>query len=482
MGTGFGLRGGRAPAGRHILSPFPRPRRRLGRWLVLPLLLAAPFGLFVALRAGAPPRIEIAPQLPAIGKRTPVEIAVTEPKRGVTWITVELVQGERAVELARREHAPRPAWAFWGPAAESERLVVEVGKETVPDLTAGRAVPRVQAWPARALLRRGRPSVEEVELPVLLTPPTLAVLSTQHYPTVGGAEVVVYRAGETASRDGVAAGDWFFPGHDLPGGSGERFALFAVPHDLEDPARVRLVAEDVVGNRAERAFVDRLLPARFRADRLEVRDEFMQRVTAEIEAQTPGLDAAGSLLDRYLRINREVRAANAARLHELADGSADSFLWRQPFLAMPNAERMAGFGDRRTYLYGGREVDRQDHLGIDLASVAGAPAPAANDGVVVLAEYLGIYGNAVVVDHGYGLATVYAHLSAIDIAVGDRVARGQSVGRTGQTGLAGGDHLHFGVLLAGLPVDPEEWWDPGWIRDRLDRKLAAALPFAPEGA
>ncbi len=458
-----------------------RRRPRLGRWAVLLLVGAGALAVAVGLRAGATPSLEIASALPGIGKRTRIDVTASEPNRGLSRLRIELVQGERLEVLDDRSYLPRPAWAYWGPYTPKDTLSVEVGTETVRDLVEGPAVVRVTAWPAAAWLRRGQPAAEELTLPVLLRPPALAVLSTQHYPTVGGAEVVIYRAGETARRDGVEAGSWFFPGHDLPGGSaGERFALFGVPHELTDAGAVKLVAEDLVGNRAERAFVDRLLPTVFRADRLEVEEAFMTRVTAEIETATPGLDASGSLLDRYLRINREVRATNARRLVEIAAGSAESFLWSQVFLAMGSSARMAGYGDRRTYLYQGREVDRQDHLGIDLASIQGAPVPAANDGVVTLTEYLGIYGNTVVVDHGYGLATLYAHLAAIEVTVGDRVTRGQTVGRTGQTGLAGGDHLHFGVLLAGLPLDPEEWWDAGWIRDRLDRKLGAALPFAAE--
>ena len=146
-------------------------------------------------------------------------------------------------------------------------------------------------------------------------------------------------------------------------------------------------------------------------------------------------------------------------------------------MPMPNAQVMSAFADRRTYYYNDQEIDRQDHLGFDLASVRHAELPAANSGVVVLARYFGIYGNAVVIDHGFGLMTLYGHLSSIDVEEGQRVERGQTVGRSGQTGLAAGDHLHFTVLLQGMAVNPIEWWDPGWIRDRLHRKLGAALPF-----
>ena len=111
------------------------------------------------------------------------------------------------------------------------------------------------------------------------------------------------------------------------------------------------------------------------------------------------------------------------------------------------------------------------HLGFDLASTANAPVRAANTGSVVFAEYLGIFGRCVVIDHGMGLQSLYAHLSSIDVAPGMAVERDQQLGLSGQTGLAGGDHLHFAMLLQGRPVTPMEWWDEHWIEDRVLRKL-----------
>ena len=96
---------------------------------------------------------------------------------------------------------------------------------------------------------------------------------------------------------------------------------------------------------------------------------------------------------------------------------------------------------------------------------------------MVQARYFGIYGNCVVIDHGYGLLSLYGHLSSISVEEGQAVERYETIGRSGETGLAGGDHLHFTILLHGLPVNPQEWWDAHWIHDRLKLKLGAALPF-----
>ena len=96
---------------------------------------------------------------------------------------------------------------------------------------------------------------------------------------------------------------------------------------------------------------------------------------------------------------------------------------------------------------------------------------AAHNGTVVHAGDLGIYGNCVMLDHGFGLFTLYGHLSSIDVKVGDSVQAKQPIGRSGETGLAAGDHLHFGVYLAGVAVLPVEWWDAKWINDNIAPKL-----------
>jgi murein DD-endopeptidase MepM/ murein hydrolase activator NlpD len=398
---------------------------------------------------------------------------------------VELAQGDQSWILAEWPHEPLPPYRFWGPRSRSGEWTLPVGKESVPvggeaaiGLREGQATLRVVAERASAWLRRPPPAVRELNLPVRLRPPSLAVTSTRTYVRQGGCEAVVYRVGSTSARDGVSAGEWFFPGFPLPGGDAdERFALFAVPYDVADASIVRLTAEDEVGNVAEASFLDQFFPRPLNRDTIRVSDGFMERVVPAILSQTPELDERESLLASYLAINNELRAANAETLKRLAAESRAEFLWSRPFLAMPNAKVMSRFADRRTYLYEGREVDRQDHLGYDLASVRMAEVPAAGSGVVVLARYFGIYGNAVVIDHGFGLQSLYGHLSSVAVTEGQSVERGEAVGKTGATGLAGGDHLHFSMLLQGLPVDSKEWWDGHWIRDRIEGKLGQALPF-----
>ena len=457
-------------------EPTPRRGKRL-LWLVLLV------GLIVAgvltFRAGSAPEIEIESELPGIGRRSPIRVAVSESARGLSKVSIDLTQADRVQEIVTKSYQPRPAWKFWGEATERDTIAFDVGSETIDGLRAGEATIRVSAWPAPTWARHPSPSVEQITLPVRLTPPPIQVLSTQHYVAQGGSGVVVYQVGPTSVRDGVEIGDWWFPGFSLPGREATRFALFGVPFDLGDPEPIRLVASDDVGNTAVASFVDQYFPRDFRTDTIELGDSFLQRVVPLIIAATPEFEEQGGLLDNYLWINGNLRARNAATLAELAEQSRREFLWSRSFLPMSSGQVMSSFADRRTYVYEGKEVDQQDHLGFDLASVRHAELEAANDGVVVLARYFGIYGNAVVIDHGYGLMSLYGHLSSIEVEPGENVDRGQVIGRSGQTGLAGGDHLHFTLLIQGKPVNPVEWWDSAWIRDRLAPKLGEAFSFQP---
>jgi murein DD-endopeptidase MepM/ murein hydrolase activator NlpD len=450
------------------------------RKLPLFLIAAVVLGLIaiVVLRAGPPPEIAIEPGGKAIGAKTPIVVRVSEPKRGLADIKVELVQDNLTQTLASVHHQPAPVWALWRTGTPTDEIHLDAGKDVVKDLKEGTATIRVTADRAGAWFWSPRPATAQLELPVRLTPPPLQVLSRFNYVSQGGCEAVVYRTADTAIRDGVQAGARFFPGYPLPGGGpGERFALFAVPYEMDDASTVRLVAVDDAGNEAQVTFIDQFFPKPLHRDTIKLDDGFMQKVTSEILSRTPELTNKGNLLENYLQINRDLRKKDDAFLQTLTTKSAAEFLWHQPFLPMVNTAIKAHFADRRTYVYQGNAVDEQDHLGLDMASVRADKVPAANDGVVLFADYLGIYGNCVVIDHGYGLLTLYAHLSAIDVKPGDKVSRGQVIGHTGATGLAGGDHLHFAVILDGLPVSPIEWFDRKWIHDRLKLKLGAALPF-----
>jgi len=174
---------------------------------------------------------------------------------------------------------------------------------------------------------------------------------------------------------------------------------------------------------------------------------------------------------RFVKINNEMRRANNKTLSDLRFKTADHFLWSQPFTRQSHSQSEATFADVRHYIYKGNKIDQQVHLGYDLAVTQHIGVEASNDGQVVYAAPLGIYGNCVVVDHGYGLQTIYGHMSQINVHEGDMVKRGQVMGTSGQTGMAGGDHIHFAMQLDGVQIDPKEWWDTHWIKDHIAKRV-----------
>jgi murein DD-endopeptidase MepM/ murein hydrolase activator NlpD len=393
-------------------------------------------------------------------------------------VRVELIQNMDAKPVLEKTFEPKPLWKLG--AEPPIVLKFDVGRDTIKGLRSGEATLRVTADRAGSLIRRPDPVVSEIKLPVRLSQPSIQLVSSFHYAAQGGSEVVVYRVGEGAIRHGVRSGDWLFPGFPMPGGDKRLFfSFFAIPYDTSDASRVHLFAQDDVGNQAQASFIDKFTPRPMTTDTILVTDAFMNKVVPEIMGQSPEVADQGDTLKNYVEINRNLRKKNAATLKEMGAKSEPRFLWTQPFLPMPNAKITAAFAQRRTYEYNGKPIDQEDHLGFDMASVAHDAVPASNAGKVVLARFFGIYGNAVVIDHGYGLQSLYGHLSSISVQEGQRVQRGQELGRSGQTGLAAGDHLHFTMLLQGLAITPVEWWDPHWIQDRIARKLGPVLPYQP---
>lgn len=455
------------------------PRRRGRGFLVVLLLIllgAGIVGLWGALRRGPAPGIVIETSRPAIGRSVEVVARFKEPRRGLGAIRLELVQGDKSVVLGESSFQRAGAYSVGAGTPTGEAtLQAKVGRDAQDWLKEGQATLRATADRMAGVLRSDDPVVVEKTLAVKLRPPRLELLSQQHYVRQGGAGTVVFRAGETATRSGVRAGEFESPPFPLPGGSGELFSVFAVPWDMARPDanEIRVFAEDDAGNRVELPFVTIFWPVPPKTDTIEVTPSFLEKVVPAITAATPELDTSGTLLEQYLRINGELRRKNLAEISALAAKSEPRWLLDGPFVQMRDTAKRANFAETRTYVHGGRVVDKQTHLGLDLASLSRAPVPAPNAGRVVFADWLGIYGNAVVIDHGFGLMSLCGHLSAIAVKPGDVVSKGQTVGNSGATGLAGGDHLHLEIFLHGKSVNPVEWFDAHWIKDNV----ATRVPF-----
>jgi murein DD-endopeptidase MepM/ murein hydrolase activator NlpD len=322
------------------------------------------------------------------------------------------------------------------------------------------------------------------DLQVRLERPQIAVLSTKHYINLGGAEMVVYKATPADVQSGIRVGDLTYPGYPASGAKIEgvnitdpsvKIAFIALRYDQDVNTPMFAYAQDEAGN-AARADFDRLtFPKPFKKSRIPLEDKFIERVVPAILETTNEVNPQGSTIEKFVVINSELRRKNAEKIASYASKSVPEILWGGAvFVPFGNASIEAAFADQRTYVYGGKDVDRQTHLGFDLARVVNSPIQAGNRGKVVHAGALGIYGNTVIIDHGMGVQSLYAHLSSMSVNVGDMVEKAQEIGRSGMTGMAQGDHLHFTQLVNGQMVNPVEWWDGHWIQDRILRKLKEA--------
>jgi murein DD-endopeptidase MepM/ murein hydrolase activator NlpD len=438
-------------------------------WLILfsvPILVVlGALGYLAWRQSVAAVRVEFQPVPQFIGARTPLTFVLRASRGGVQSVDIRLNQGGTRVSVAQQ--------AFSGPVSNEQRVQLIVAGGTL-GLREGAATLEVRArdgfWrPIRVDDRM----IASLPITLDFTPPTLEILASTRYLSRGGGALVALRA-RGAARVGVNVGDLFFAG--FPAGApdtGLHAVLYAVPWNLPSNSPITVSAQDEAGNAVSRALAVDIRPRRFPMDTVEVSEQFLASKMPELLPER-GQIPPDQLLPAFLTVNRDKRKEAEEVKRRLAEKSKPGPLFEGAFIQPRNTKVFSNFAETRTYRYKGQDVDTQVHLGYDLASLKNSPVPAANTGVVVFAAPLSIYGNTVVVDHGWGLQTLYGHLSSIDVKEGDQVKKGQVLGRSGATGLALGDHLHFEVLIHGVSVTPVEWWDGKWIRDHVGRPLREA--------
>ena len=451
------------------------------RYLVALVLIVAVIagGAFVYAGRLPGPSIQIAKPAKYVGQSTPVEVAVTSQGARVSRLRIVFEQNGKQTPLFSLES---PANAdVRQETADRVRVTRVISRETVPDLKSGAA--RLSVTAARPVLR-GMRTVESTatrDVQVRLERPTIAVLSTKHYVNLGGSEMVVYRASPADVESGVQVGDLTYPGYPASGAKVDgvqitdpavKIAFFALRFDQDVNTPMFAFARDEAGNSARADFDHLAFPKPFKRSRIEIKDKFLDRVVPAILETTTEITPDGDTLQKFLAINGDLRRKNAEKIASFAKQSAPDMLWAGVvFHPFTNSAVEAAFADQRTYFYQGKEIDRQVHLGFDLARVVNSPVVAANKGKVLYAAPLGIYGNCIILDHGMGVQSLYGHLSSIGVQTGQMVEKEQELGKSGMTGLADGDHLHFTMLINGQMVNPVEWWDAHWIHDRILRKL-----------
>ncbi len=296
------------------------------------------------------------PQPKVIGISTPVTVRIANPY-GVRHITATIEQDRTSIPLSETSEAATRIM-FWRAHRPPHEFRFVAGQSKAPALKEGRARVIVEA---QSNDLRGSHDTISAEVQVVLRPPSITTDGFQHY-------------------------------------INQRFALFVFPWDTPADVAPVVYARNAAGNEATGRFWFKVFPKRFRKRDLTIDDAFLNKVVSQIDPT-----GSGELLTRFLKVNGELRRKNNQTLMDLRLKSDEKFLWTQSFLQLANSQVESEFADVRAYMYQGKKVDQQVHLGFDLAVGQHTPVIAANDGRIVWAAPLGIYGNCIVVDHGYGL-------------------------------------------------------------------------------
>jgi murein DD-endopeptidase MepM/ murein hydrolase activator NlpD len=406
------------------------------------------------------PHIKITPDTDTMGLG-PIEIEITEQGTGLKSITVNLASGGTEHSLAAEQYDQ--------PVMQKKLTVALSAKLT--GLKEGPAVLRISARDGSLWsFFKGNETVVQKNITIDITPPTLELIADDPYISFGGCGLIVYKPSPDTVRSGIKIGKYFFSSYKGQTKDPDvHIAFFAHPYDVTETEKAALVATDKAGNERRMTLAYTLKDVRYKKSIIPVSDEFIQAKVAPLLNDVGARQ--GSPKDIFIKVNRALRKENEDKIRALSEKSASTILWSGAFGQLTNSKVEANFADARTYVYQDEKIDTAYHLGFDLSVTKRYPVEAANSGIVSFVGDLGIYGNTVIIDHGLGLSTLYSHLSSSDVKVGDEIKRQQIIGKTGETGLAVGDHLHFGVYLHGVPVLPLEWWDAKWIKDNIQAKL-----------
>jgi murein DD-endopeptidase MepM/ murein hydrolase activator NlpD len=424
---------------------------------IVAIVVVLPAIVLFALSSRSNVQFDPAPKM--IGPATPLKLKVANP-HGVRHVRVVIEQGGVRTQVyesslpatrllfLRKHEAPRDFYFNAGSRTDGKaKIIAEV---TGNDF-------------------RGATDTAIADVDVVTKPPMVVADGFQHYINQGGSELVVFTPSGYWTESGVRVGKYTFRSWPKPGSTTERFSVFAFPWDVPASTVPVVYARNPAGTETTAQFWYRVFPKTWRKRDFDLTDSMMQRLVSQIDPAS-----TGDLLSRFLKINGEMRRANNQILSDQRNKSVGHWTWNTPFVQLSNSKVEASFADTRTYLYQGKKVDEQTHLGFDLSVTAHVPVVAANDGIVAFADTLGIYGNCIVVDHGFGVQSIYGHLSQLAVKPGDAVKKGQEMGKSGSTGLALGDHLHFTMQVDGVQVNPVEWWDGHWLQDRIWSKVPPA--------
>jgi len=431
-------------------------------FIVLVAVVGAGIWAFLVYCEGEKPEIQLSRDVKMIGQETTFDVMCIDEKRGIRNVSVDIVQNGKKYTL-NSLNLPQEG-------VHKETLAIDIFPQ---DLKLHDGTATLNITVTDHSFRKNTTAVA-FEVTIDTVPPQISPVSFSNYINPGGSCIVVYDLSENVPQSGVQVDDDFFPSYPMTASETEhRISYFSIPlmDDAEKHLKISIVAQDDAGNSSLYPVPYHMRKKIFRKDRMNISQRFLETKMPEFQNRYKELRGT-TLLEAFSQVNSEMRADNLKTIQEICKDTRPEQLWEGTFVRMKNAAPMAYFGDKRTYYHQGKEISKSVHMGIDLASTRNAPVEASNTGIVSYVGYLGIYGNTVIIDHGMGIFTLYGHLSSVNVKKDQTVNKGELIGRTGVSGMAGGDHLHFSMIVGGKYVNPIEWWDSHWIQDNITRKIA----------
>lgn len=456
--------------------------------IVLPLFLFAAAGaaaaVFLPDQLGTWPYVDRTPPQISIERRGGVvHFESSDAGAGLARLEVRVQQGDKSV--------PLPDELILADTGEAGGYLLDL-KELPKEIGEGEA--EIQATAIDSSVWQNS-AAEKLSLTLDRRPPSVAILSQQHRMYSGGSEFLILEIRDQSATEGfVRVGEnryrayplkEAFPEKKLPD---ELFAvLFAARLGLvEREFNPTLTVVDAFGNTTERDIPIRYVEKGYVQSSPSLSERFLERKipplleeAAELKVQQDvpsSPQGVSEWVNAFVFVNETFRGFLQRKITEVTAESSFSPFPTEPFVRPLAGTLTSKFGEQRFYTYSGQDAGSSFHDGQDLASVERDVVKAAGAGRVVFSGQLGIYGKTVIIDHGLGLTTLYGHLSGLETSEGDTVQPGQTLGRSGVTGLAGGDHLHYEVRVGETPVTPIEWWDPKWFADNIMLKLEGVLP------
>ncbi len=393
----------------------------------------------------------------------PVIVHVNDRFAGIKSIDVKLIAMNTEIELFKKTFSDRFIKRF------------DVDFKTNKILPQGNAtfVVEVEDYSTNNYLNG---FTKQISFPVIIdtTPPQVILLSGTGRVAVSGTSLAVFYAKDDnlkdvylgVSHDGVIDRFKAYNAENIFGNKHVYISFFTYPLSKLKNYSTNIYALDKAGNLTVVHVPVYYSSWKLKKSKINITDAFIRDKVLAI-MQKENIPQKETLLADFLYVNRVERARDTKRIRQICSNSIDKILWKGRFLQLRDSEVTATFNDERFYYYKGKLVDIKYHKGYDLASVRNAKVQAANNGIVVFEGYLGVYGNTIIIDHGFGIFSLYGHLQSFLVKKGEFVRKGQIIAITDTTGLAGGDHLHFDVLVDGYYVNPIEWWDPHWIKTHI---------------